>query len=209
MNGTRFGCINCPPGRYLWENQCLLECPPGSYTGIGVCHACESPCETCVSITSCLTCRQSFYQIQRTDICVLGKDCPMGTYPEDSVRMCKVCFYSCLTCKGPTKDDCIICNYAKGFGRSKSEVGECYMLLCMDGMFLKIDYEANKASCDSCDSSCRTCDDASPDSCIECMKGLRSFSSGIPNRLTCKTCAQYSAGVFTNSQGECQGKSDE
>ena len=203
INGTRFGCYNCTGSLLFWRNQCFDLCPSGTYQSGIVCNDCHTPCQTCTSLEDCITCSPSFYLIQGTTQCVDGAHCPPGTYPDDATRICKKCHFACRTCKGSTIHDCIICNFLLGFGRANGDVGDCLLMICVNGMYLNIDVEANKASCKNCYKSCSTCTNYGEDECIQCIQGTQPFSSLVPNRLTCLSCSDMSKGYYTKQDGSC------
>jgi len=207
FNAAKYGCIDCISSRLFWNSQCLIDCPSGFYPSyeLGKCLKCGESCLTCTSENECIECNKGYYRIQNTNTCVLKEDCPYGTFADDLEIMCKTCFIACLTCFGPTNKECILCNFARGFGRTQGEVGECLMMICSESEYLKLDFTVNKASCKPCHKSCKSCDEEGPLNCIECRKGLKGFPTGNRNHVKCLSCEQYLYGYFTAPDYSCKG----
>jgi len=104
---------------------------------------------------------------------------------------CPVCDATCLTCDGPTADDCVYCN---------------------DGFYLDKD-----DGCLPCDTTCATCFSGTPDTCITCPSD-RVLQSGYctivnpvcdPTCLTCNgplatNCVICADGFKLSDQGTCE-----
>lgn len=101
------------PYAYPKTFECYDECPSGTYLDLEttMCTTCESPCYTCSSKDTCLTC-------DRTDINNLaifysqvdGKcysECPDTAVPTPS-KQCESCVYPCETCDKLT-NNCLTC----------------------------------------------------------------------------------------------------
>jgi len=168
---------------------------------------CVLPCDTCKSADVCITCGKGFYMNENTGNCVEADKCPIPfTFADDETRTCRHCFYTCYTCKGATSKDCILCNFALGFGRSAGDAGECFMLLCTEGMYLKIEPDQSRALCKSCDKTCRTCNGDGPHYCTECKPGLQvTKSNETEENVICKTCEMLNPGYYTDTDGTCKG----
>jgi len=209
FNPTRFGCVDCNEGNFLFENQCVPKCPARYYPDRDQwkCEKCISPCNTCFNSTLCITCQKGFYWRKDTQECVDKDGCPkISTYPDDNTNTCEKCHYSCLTCYGPSSRECILCNFALGFGRTGSGKGECYMLLCTDNMYLNIDYNENIASCKRCHETCKTCKDETANACTECKTGLKVAPSDKgDNYVLCQTCEMLNSKYYTAPDGTCMG----
>ena len=80
------------------------------------------------------------------------------------------------------------------------------MMICNEGSYLKIDYNASTASCEVCHESCKTCDNGQSGDCIECKSGRKALASGKTNRVYCKSCEEINPGYLTvGGDIECHG----
>ena len=114
---------------------------------------------------------------------------------------CHTCSPACLTCQGPTVDDCIECNYMNGYGNSNGGQGLCSLVVCSNGMYMDIDYTSKKALCKYCYATCSKCTKYGDDICITCKKGFFPFPSSKAGFLKCLTCSQINSGLYTKEDG--------
>ena len=203
--GEKSSCTSCSASLLLWEGQCLSTCPSGSYTQAeeGLCKACVSPCETCNSSSSCLSCVPSYYLTSSTH-CV--STCPADMYPEKSVRVCKDCGDMCINCTGPTSYDCVECNYKLGYIRQLDGSRLCYRPSCAEGNYLDVNLATKAVSCLPCHEACLTCSGGTADDCTACAPATKAYVSIAQNRYICKTCAQINPGLYTSFSKTCAGK---
>jgi len=198
------GCLTCQPELLQWGTQCVSECPSGTYQDSKRCFDCISPCQTCVSQLDCITCLKSYYKVPRSTKCVLPEFCPIRTYADFDMQECQPCYFACLTCSGPRNKDCIKCDFENGFGRPIGSSGECLLLLCTDGNFLKIDPVLQKASCQKCHKSCKTCGNSERSGCITCNEGLVPYTTNSISFVECKGCGEVSQGYKLNLMNKCE-----
>ncbi|XP_070543437.1 proprotein convertase subtilisin/kexin type 5-like [Ptychodera flava] len=165
---TSYDCLSCPDGRFLVEDtsECVKSCQqrPGYFADEErqMCSACNRLCDTCVdSADHCLTCKDGA-ELQG-DRCVVG--CPPQTY-KDEYDVCQRCHESCLSCFGPSDDDCLDCQPYYILQDRKCLRGES----CGDGYYR--DTEVYPAECRSCHESCKSCSGPGEDECLDCGENL-------------------------------------
>lgn len=126
-------------------------------------------------------------------------------YPNDNTRTCDDCSISCLTCYGPSNNECIKCNYLEKYYRSAS--GACEVLSCQERTYLYINFEEEKVECLDCNEYCLTCNGGNKTDCLECNRGYLSFpGNSRTGNVICKTCEEVNVGYYTDANGECDGK---
>ncbi|CAD8126990.1 unnamed protein product [Paramecium sonneborni] len=99
-NTTPDDCISCLNDSYLHGNKCLSVCDDGYYADntINECKQCISPCQKCLSLTTCITCLQNqINKILVDGTCI--SSCPTGYYESKG---------TCLLCTIDSKDK--VCN---------------------------------------------------------------------------------------------------
>lgn len=146
---------------------------------------------------SCLT---GFFKLPNLNYCVSAEECPIFTYAEIKTQTCEACFRSCETCYGPAHDECVGCNFEKGYKKSAIGNGLCNAIVCQEGFYLDIDVRFRQAICSKCSDQCLTC--FSYSECIECKPGFKNYY----NSTSCTDCMQLSNG-YTKSRfdNNCQG----
>jgi len=199
------GCINCQLFLYLYMNKCYKRCPDGTFeTENFTCQKCQDPCGNCLSLDKCLTCANKKYWYKKENRCVSKEYCQSKLmYGDDISGYCEPCHFSCLTCSGPSKNDCLLCNYEQGFNRTEKDSGQCLMTFCPDGFYLKIDKLVQIARCEECHSSCKTCLSFGAENCTLCKIGLTPYPANIEGFFRCKTCSEISPGFGTTSDYKC------
>uniref|UniRef100_A0A3P9N2S0 Proprotein convertase subtilisin/kexin type 6-like n=1 Tax=Poecilia reticulata TaxID=8081 RepID=A0A3P9N2S0_POERE len=111
-------CTECKPGTSLQGNRCQRSCDGGFYHDVqeDECRPCDKACATCAGengVEACNRCANGFLMEEWR--CV--SSCSAGFYatepsPEivDGHRICRRCDSSCLTCAGPTWQNCSSCS---------------------------------------------------------------------------------------------------
>ncbi|CAD8044013.1 unnamed protein product [Paramecium primaurelia] len=150
-------CLSCVSTTYLnTESQCVKQCEDGYYGDqvSNKCLQCVSPCKTCNSSTSCLSCVDQipilFYYNNQCNT-----ECPENQVPENGT--CINCRQPCKSCK-TTPDTCYSClsnTYLSG--------NNCFSV-CDDGYYA--DTTINE--CKQCISPCLKC--SSLTICITCLQ---------------------------------------
>jgi len=199
-------CISCQTNLKLFRTQCVETCPDGTFLyENSICFECVSPCKTCISEGECTSCLPGYFQIISENKCVNEYECPIRTYADKTTLRCEDCFITCLTCHGPTYKDCILCNFARGYAKGALSTGLCYMLVCKDGDYLKMDYALKQALCAPCDPACKTCIGPNSDACMSCEFGYTSMISVTTSKLSCLDCAKSTKGFYKLPDGHCEG----
>jgi hypothetical protein len=60
---------------------------------MNTCQSCISPCQTCTSQSTCLSCNQGFWNGSSC-----SNVCPAGYYGDSTNHICAACSVQCLTC---------------------------------------------------------------------------------------------------------------
>ena len=95
---SRFHCLSCQEGNFLYKNQCFAQCPFGMFI--------DPSQKFCISY-----CPGSTYPNQLTQVCEEdGFLCYFPNFFMDLLeKKCKRCHDSCKLCRGPSRSDCILC----------------------------------------------------------------------------------------------------
>lgn len=115
-----------------------------------------TPCSTCISSTSCLTCLPSFVYLY-PDQCV--SNCPPN-------YVINYVYGICVNCSAP----CLVCNQTNCFKCDSSRVlylGNC-VVDCPSNMYVKVLNDTTK-ECTICPAQCQTC--SSDSMCRQCSVG--------------------------------------
>uniref|UniRef100_A0A3B5KPR5 Proprotein convertase subtilisin/kexin type 5a n=1 Tax=Xiphophorus couchianus TaxID=32473 RepID=A0A3B5KPR5_9TELE len=110
-------CTECKPGTSLQGNRCQRSCDDGFYHDAqeDECRPCHKACATCAAagVEACSRCAKGFLMEEWR--CV--SSCSAGFYatepsPEiaDGHGICRRCDSSCLTCAGPSRQNCSSCS---------------------------------------------------------------------------------------------------
>ncbi|KAM7368833.1 hypothetical protein PAMP_013140 [Pampus punctatissimus] len=160
-------CTECKPDTSLQGNRCQRSCAAGSYHDKkeGACKPCHKACATCAGagVEACNHCAEGYLMEEWR--CV--PSCSAGFYamepnPEiaDGQRICRRCDAGCLTCVGPSQENCSSCSS----GRSLQE-GVCVVnTVCADG-----EYQDSIGKCHVCDATCAKCTGPQSEDCISCV----------------------------------------
>ncbi|XP_078659996.1 extracellular matrix organizing protein FRAS1-like [Branchiostoma floridae x Branchiostoma belcheri] len=149
------GCTACAPGYVLAHTgMCTDRCFPGFYPHAGVCTACPPGCQDCTLDAGILKCTRCIdpYMVVQFGECTQA--CAEQFYIDPVSRVCKECDWSCNSCVGPTKADCVQC-----MGHMTLQNGTC-VEECTMGYF------PSGQECARCPDRCLTC--SSGDTCMEC-----------------------------------------
>ena len=106
-------CTSCKTLSYL-QGSCLSLCPNFYYSATTTllfnlqnqttlsCLLCSSPCLSCTSQTSCLSCKDNTY-FDGNQSCVFATNCPISTYPNSTYLKCNPCEAPCFSCSSYIK----------------------------------------------------------------------------------------------------------
>jgi proprotein convertase subtilisin/kexin type 5 len=95
---------------YGYNGNCISSCPIATYpdiTSIPICINCPQYCDTCDSTGICTSCAVNSYFSPYDNLC--HNPCPFTYYADNSTKICTKCDNSCLTCFGPTSQQCYSC----------------------------------------------------------------------------------------------------
>ncbi|XP_014834699.1 PREDICTED: proprotein convertase subtilisin/kexin type 5-like [Poecilia mexicana] len=159
-------CTECKPGTSLQGNRCQRSCDGGFYHDAqeDECRPCDKACATCAAagVEACSRCAKGFLMEEWR--CV--SSCSAGFYatepsPEiaDGHRICRRCDSSCLTCAGPSWQNCSSCSSGH-----RLQEGVCVVNTeCTDG-----EYQDSDGACRACDATCLKCTGPRREDCISC-----------------------------------------
>jgi len=198
------GCSSCPNNMYLYENSCVNICPDSSFLDYNShkCIPCKSPCEKCLNENDCLTCVYGFYLNDLGSTKCVSK-CESSKFQNEKTKICESCHFSCLTCAGPSKYECLECNFIEGFAKNIDKSSECFLKACESGFFRHINHEKKEAECLKCHDSCLNCLGPLNSDCIECKLSLKRMQTEIKNRVKCLSCSEFNPGFTNNHDLKC------
>ncbi|KAM7019160.1 LOW QUALITY PROTEIN: extracellular matrix organizing protein FRAS1 [Tautogolabrus adspersus] len=147
-------CTSCPVNGVLTPSGlCAPQCPLGNYDdGHRVCQACDSQCLTCEVGGACTSCRDPTKVLQFGE-CQYDT-CAHQYYLNTTTRACRECDWSCNSCRGPLRTDCVLC--MDGY---VLQDGVCTQS-CSPGFYQDGD------TCEGCDVHCDQC--RGPAQCQRC-----------------------------------------
>lgn len=178
------------------QRVCLIQCPTKTYSATGgVCTACDVSCQLCSGPTSsqCIVCDSAYQlQIQNSNACY--KTCPAGYfvlgstnqcvvscpnyYYQSSTTACASCFTSCLTCNGPSTNQCVTCPS----GYTLTATNTC-LVSCTPGLYP----DSASNTCKVCDTSCATCNGGSSSNCLSCTGTAKLYKTSCFGTCPAKT----------------------
>lgn len=175
----------------LSTNLCYDTCPQGYVNTIGTtgkyCKSCDqfiTACQLCSSTgSSCTKCYGNYVISGGGSSCV----CPNGYYTSATytsyLDKCNSCDNSCLTCNGPSKNQCLSCSAGKTLSsgtcsctHGTSPLGGCFST-CKD------------QGCQSCSTNaslCQTCTSTFTLSGARCSCGVNKYYEG--SSVSCQSC---------------------
>jgi len=89
---------SCPAASYKYgTTQCYEACPAGTYADSSKqCQPCQSPCDTCLDATTCITCQAPY--LYHEDISYCGTECLDGFNFVSENYFCQACKDNCTAC---------------------------------------------------------------------------------------------------------------
>lgn len=139
------------------QNMCDSNCNNsiGQYPDVNnYCQLCSVYCFKCAgSANLCTQCVAAQNRIKNGNICMCD---PNGYYDDLSSLVCPKCYYTCLTCSGPSAGQCITCPLPLITFRVMS-INTC---LCIDRY-----YDSGAQICANCHHSCLTCSSSTSTTC--------------------------------------------
>lgn len=169
LNSTN--CTECEAPMFLYNSSCETKCPltfyPNSTTH--ACEPCKVGCANCTTSYNCFKCVNTSY------------------YVDKATTLCELCSPACLTCFGPSENNCLNCSYPQFLSAQYM----CVNLTCSYGKYL----DTFKG--------CVACSALHPHS-INCniSEALLCENSYLLSNKECKTCNQVT-GYALDDYGEC------
>lgn len=184
-SGTANNCTSCSGSKFLYLNSCLAPCPDTYYGDNNLCLSCKSPCLTCSSDQTCLTCINSYF-LDVDSSCV--QTCSLSDYIGLGGR-CQKCTSNCETCS-QSLSNCTSCDSQYLF------LNNTCIRACPAGYFNNAD-----SNCQICQSPCQTCTSIS--ACTSCVPTYYLYAGSqctqdCPNTTlaivdTCEPCSEECA----------------
>ncbi|KAL4486913.1 hypothetical protein ABPG73_008772 [Tetrahymena malaccensis] len=169
-NQVVLGQITCPQDikKFCQNKQCVNFC---AYNGIcirGMCLCnqgfggidCSIKCVGQInSIGQCVSKCPSQTFANFDNVC--RQTCPYGTYPNQNAGLCQQCDFSCSTCLGPNKNQCLSCQF----------LTYLYQNTCVLVCPYKTFADEDSKICQSCPKGCSICNSAN--FCSQCDIGFQ------------------------------------
>ncbi|CAG9319081.1 unnamed protein product [Blepharisma stoltei] len=177
-SGSATHCLSCStPGYSPSTSNGACQCTTSEYeisSSPLVCGSCHSSCSTCAGSGSnnCNSCADSTIILVSTP----GScSCPSNKYiAQKATLLCKDCDSSCLTCSGPSNNDCLTCSNSIVLASTPSSC------TCSSGEYMSV---KNPKTCSPCHSSCATCSGGFITNCLSCASSVVMSSS--PGQWIC------------------------
>ncbi|EGR31614.1 zinc finger lsd1 subclass family protein, putative [Ichthyophthirius multifiliis] len=170
--GTSIQCTKCPMDLQLVGSQCI-PCAKGFfYNKIAQdCQKCQNPCLECKKQEDiCLKCIPGTYlynnMITQTIQCL--QECPLNTYLLNNSQ-CVACNVNCISCKGPSDQDCLICAFELVFDPLQNQCStQCQQGYFIDDIYFPSQSNIQFKKCEMCHPTCLSCTGSLPNQCLEC-----------------------------------------
>ena len=191
-------CTSCYLPNFLQSiGRCTQDCPNGYYANAitYVCDPCDLACSTCFgpSNTECFQCATGYHS-EPSSQSTCNSSCPARYFRYPASDLCLACYFSCSSCYGTTRFDCITCNSGLYLQPSSNEC----LTSCPTGYYKNTTLK----KCIACHSACKTCFGGDFTQCSSCQSGY--FLQG--DSTTClNTCpsAGYWADTSKNVCSPC------
>ena len=147
-------CVECSTG-HTWNNgrcQVNLNCSKGYFAGSESCEECGEFCAECLSLETCLLCKDNYYL--NDGVCI--PSCPSYRYFSQE-NQCLDCSAKCESCYGPQENQCTECRNTQLLYKGTC-ISECPLST----------YVLDK-ECFDCSEECKQCD--SYGKCLSCAEG--------------------------------------
>ncbi|XP_063223097.1 furin-like protease 2 isoform X2 [Bacillus rossius redtenbacheri] len=182
-------CVTCQAGHYAHDGSCVPACPRGHYGDAKrrECVRCPPGCAECDG-SACLGCTDG-WALSKKGRCVAhagGRCAATGQFWVEG--RCQACHASCLTCAGPSEDDCASCA-APLLAQGQRCVGAC-----APGWYQE------RGACAPCLHTCREC--LARSNCTACAAGLHLQRGEC--RATCADGYYSDRGVCTECFLSCR-----
>jgi len=166
--GISRNCTSCSPNSLLKITSnfgtCIDNCTSNQYLSDYTCFPCDIRCSGCLgpSNSNCTACSSDYFLNISTNQCT--NLCPLiSQYYDKSLKTCKDCNNTCLTCSGPAYNQCLSCFPAFYYFPSATTCGSICPIL---GYYIKNNL------CETCDSTCKTCKGSLNTNCLSCFSNL-------------------------------------
>jgi hypothetical protein len=162
-------CTACTAPWVFYNQQCISSCPNSTYKSGTLCLPCESPCNFCLTNTTCITCLSNFYFSNQT--CLTSSLCPNGTYADNPNLNCSSCTSPCLTCS-VAPNNCTACIPPKVYNNNYQCLSSCPITM----------YNSSSI-CAACVPPCGNCTSAT--SCLSCLGGFFLTGTSCVSSTSC------------------------
>ena len=179
-------------------NLCYTICPATYYPNVNVCTSCQSPCATCSSNLTCLSCVTNFYLYGSS--CV--NNCSSGMVISNN-SICTFCDAACKSCLSSNASVCTSC-YSGAYLNQNNQTCSSG---CPNGFYP--DSSSGNGLCAACSSPCSYCNSATY--CLSCLDANLFLVNGLclgclspcltcsSLRTNCTSCDSSSANPYLYS----------
>uniref|UniRef100_A0AAV2MQ29 VWFC domain-containing protein n=1 Tax=Knipowitschia caucasica TaxID=637954 RepID=A0AAV2MQ29_KNICA len=194
--------LECPVGYFGRHGSCVGQCAPSCPQGFYQdaqrnCLDCDPQCLSCSIPGACTACQDPNKVLQFGEC--QYETCAHQYYINTTTRTCRECDWSCNSCRGPLKSDCVQCMEGHVL-----QDGLCFQH-CSRGHYREGDH------CQACDPDCEQC--LGPNQCQLCASPLLVFRGLCveqcgplhypdPDTQVCKACS--SDCVMCDGLGQCR-----
>ena len=208
--GSSSNCTQCAANFYRNSSlgfNCVkaAQCPAGTFANDldATCTPCSEGCHTCSgpARSACTQCFPNYFAVTSPFDCVEAEDCPMNTYANTTLKLCKNCPTGCASCSGDiSATDCTTCD-ANFFRVPTSK--ECVSASnCPLNTYA---YSANQ-TCHACPTGCSRCTGLNaPSDCTTCAVGYYRLPSSqacvLPKDCPAKSYANPANSACTYCSG--------
>jgi len=171
-------CLMCLPGTFSagYGNTLCTNCLDGQFqleSGKDKCNGifliiklnkdCLYGCSKCTNTIRCIECKLSYLHKSGSDFDTCVTNCGPKYYQDG--HECKKCDFRCLTCTGPSVENCVVCDISM-LGVIRKEPFEC---TCDYGLIANI----TSGKCEFCDDPlCDICDPFDLTICKQCTNTI-------------------------------------
>ncbi|EAR83182.2 hypothetical protein TTHERM_01006530 (macronuclear) [Tetrahymena thermophila SB210] len=154
-------CLTCLDPLLFKKGSCNLDCGLGFYPNKPICSPCHTECYSCFGPNNnqCLKCTGNRYYFKQTNSCLL--ECPETYFPNTHSNYCDPCNSKCLTCDGPSENQCLTCT---SVAPSRFLMDHKCEAQCPPGYY----GETADQTCQPCKSPCVTCKNTA-NKCTSCI----------------------------------------
>ena len=118
--GDSNNCTSCPEKKILFNHSCIGNCSAQFIWLNSTCIPCNSSCKACIKNPNyCVSCSdQSLFLDSKSGFCIRKNTCSESEFYDPMSNECPSCYPSCLTCNGPSFNNCTSCKEERIFSNN-------------------------------------------------------------------------------------------